>query len=701
MGCIMKTKRLGELSRGAMLKATTWLRQEKGSLNVLYALALIPMIGALGLATDTARGYLLKARLSQSIDQAVLAGGKVYFSPERNADVLKYFSANFPHTVAISYDTPFQADFMDAEVTLNSPVAAGVSGSETLHLTATATIPTTFMRVLNAVGCTSCNEMTVFAESEVERTIRAVDAVISLDMSGSMDGSAKIGAARDGLTDFLNTLYGTGVNTSPTLTVSGTTYNLINVGFVPWNSKTNVKTQGATSTTVTTQTVASYTNPVTLATGQTTVWKSALSEVPLLMNPRDTSSSGQLPGGWSGCVYARYVGGEATPGSQNNNTNSVNTNDADLVKGAQFDVGSGSTQKDWPAWEPMSITEAEPRSGSWSNGSPDNEPNTTRWRGANSAGAGYTNRSCTLAYFNDYRTSSNTYTADENNNMDAVTPVNGAIQSGTQATVTNTNTTPALPVGASSRPVSVPAITAPVSATYSGTMRFFNDNTRPAAVPPIGDAPGDNDCSPCLTRSIIPLSPNRASLSAQIGSIANTDPDGNTNILQGMYWAWEVLMPGQPFDQAYVTTPFQRDRYIILITDGAQVGGNGDAYKGRFGSGEIAGDNTDAAHGTISAPVESNSWVYGDPIPAFTTTNNNLDNRLRILSRNVKNDGIKLYIIGFDLADHPNELRMLSALASPPDGDSPQYFYAATTGADLKAALKTIASRLTDVRLSM
>ena len=63
-------------------------------------------------------------------------------------------------------------------------------------------------------------------------------------------------------------------------------------------------------------------------------------------------------------------------------------------------------------------------------------------------------------------------------------------------------------------------------------------------------------------------------------------------------------MPGQPFDQGLVTTPFQRDRYIILVTDGAQVGGNGDSYKGRFGSGENAGDNTDAAHGTISAPVE-------------------------------------------------------------------------------------------------
>ena len=150
----------------------------------------------------------MKARLSQAIDQAVLAGGKVYFSPDRNADVLKYFSANFPNTVTILLDTPFDADFMDAQVTLNSPVAGGIAGSETLHLTATATIPTTFMRVLNAVGCTACNDMTVLAEAEVERTIRALDAVISLDMSGSMDGAARIGAARDGLEDFMDAVYG-------------------------------------------------------------------------------------------------------------------------------------------------------------------------------------------------------------------------------------------------------------------------------------------------------------------------------------------------------------------------------------------------------------------------------------------------------------------------------------------------------------
>jgi len=691
MKSIMKTKRLGELSRSAMLKATTWLRQEKGSLNVLYALALIPMIGALGLATDTARGYLLKARLSQAIDQAVLAGGKVYFSSTRDEDVLKYFSANFPHTVPISYDAEFDADFMNAAVTLNTPVEGGEAGSETLHITATATIPTTFMRVLNAMGCTSCDEMTVVAESEVERTIRARDAVITLDMSGSMDGSAKIGAARDGLVEFMDTVYGATNSTSPTLTIEGTTYNLINIGFVVWNSKANVTTNGVAFSSVTTQAVTSYTNPVTGTVSQSTVWKANNSEVPLLRNPRDTSAGGHLPGGWSGCIYARYLGGEATPGSQNNNTDSVNTNDADLVRGAQFDVGSGATQKDWPGWEPMSEFEAEPRSGNWTTAEAGSG---TRWATDNN----WRPRSCSLAYYTDYRTNSNSYFNDELNNMDAV---NGAIQPGTQARVDNTATTPALTAAQSSRPVWVRAATANPDTQYSGTMRFFNDNTRPAAVPPITDNPAQSDCSPCLNRGVVPLTPNKTAIQSQISSITNTEPDGNTNILQGLYWAWEVLMPGAPFDQGLVTTPFQRDRYIILVTDGAQVGGNGDAYKGRFGSGENAGDNTDPAHGTITAPVEAAGWVYGDPVPSMTTTNNNLDNRLRQLGRNVRDEGIKLYVIGFDLADHPADLRLLASIASPPDGESPAYFYQADTAADLQDALTEISSRLTDVRLSM
>ena len=101
---------------------------QRGSVAVIVGAAIIPLIGALGLATDTARGYLVKARLSQALDAAALAGGKVYFSTQRDADIKKYFAANFPSAATPVYDKPYKATFMDANVTLNTPVNGGVSG---------------------------------------------------------------------------------------------------------------------------------------------------------------------------------------------------------------------------------------------------------------------------------------------------------------------------------------------------------------------------------------------------------------------------------------------------------------------------------------------------------------------------------------------------------------------------------------------
>src|SRR5215813_13239525 len=96
-------------------------RDQRGNVAVIVGAAIIPLVGALGLATDTARGYLVKARLSQALDAAALAGGKVYFSTQRDADIKKYFGANFPSATTPVYDSPYAASFMDAQVTLNTP----------------------------------------------------------------------------------------------------------------------------------------------------------------------------------------------------------------------------------------------------------------------------------------------------------------------------------------------------------------------------------------------------------------------------------------------------------------------------------------------------------------------------------------------------------------------------------------------------
>src|SRR6185295_5056921 len=110
----------------------------------------------------------------------------------------------------------------------------------------------------------------------------------------------------------------------PQLTVDGVTYNLLNIGFVPWNAKTRVTTNGVAFSSSSTALPAgwskgAFTNPVTGAAG--TLYKANNSEVPLLSKPED------LPGGWSGCVYARYLG------------DAYNDNDADTVRG-QVQVGT-------------------------------------------------------------------------------------------------------------------------------------------------------------------------------------------------------------------------------------------------------------------------------------------------------------------------------------------------------------------------
>src|SRR3954468_5741223 len=78
-------------------------RGEQGAIAIYFGLSAIVFIGVAGLAVDAARGYLVKARLSEAIDAAALAGGKALQTandPQNNkvrGDALAFFKANFPN----------------------------------------------------------------------------------------------------------------------------------------------------------------------------------------------------------------------------------------------------------------------------------------------------------------------------------------------------------------------------------------------------------------------------------------------------------------------------------------------------------------------------------------------------------------------------------------------------------------------------
>lgn len=72
------------------------VRDRSGSIAPLVAGGMVVLVASVGLATDAARGYMVKARLSQALDAAALAGGRVMFSPDRDSDIVMYFNSNFP-----------------------------------------------------------------------------------------------------------------------------------------------------------------------------------------------------------------------------------------------------------------------------------------------------------------------------------------------------------------------------------------------------------------------------------------------------------------------------------------------------------------------------------------------------------------------------------------------------------------------------
>lgn len=562
--------------RDLVLRAKRRFRRDtSGSVALYVAATMLVMVASVGIGVDTARAFLLKSKLSQALDAAALAGGKVMMSSNRDSDIEMFFNANFP------------AGYMGATVDGPHIEEPSNSTSNTLTVSASATTKTIFGNLLGV------DTITVAASTEVTRALKALDVVLSIDMSGSMDGYDD--DVRDAANNLVDILFDD-KDDSPDL--NG--YKLLHVGLVPWNAKVNIKGGDPTATLVDTKTTAI--NPVTNM--NTEIWE-------LRYTGDDTDGvqhrvklMGKPDNNWKGCVYARYI----DDGNE--------SNDADLT------LGYNST---WPGWQPIPTLEGEPRNGSWDSDD-GGKMNGTTWTNKS--------KSCDQAYWND-------------------------------------NITNSVPQDLRDRyPNSYPAINGTPTNWHKANPDFGND--RP-------------DCTACYTRGITRLQTYRPTIRSAINNLTN--PAGGTNITQGLFWAYQVLMPGLPFNDALtdeeVASKFPRNRAIVLLTDGQNEGANGDAYKGAFGEGPPAGTNT--SHGTLAA--EGTYW------PA--NRSNNLNNRLLKLAAQIKGPAAtRIYVIQFR---NTANTTLLQSVAS--GTDAPYFFNAANTD-ELKSAFKQIAADLSTLRLT-
>lgn len=172
----------------ATLKAR--YRREDGVALVYSAVTLTGLLLMSGLAIDTGRAYIVKAHLSKAVDGAALGAARSLNSGDARGEAQRIFRANFPAgylgTSSVTdptTDTSFYALTTDT-----------VTGVNTVKVTATAVLPTTFMRVANFT------EVTV--KSSGEATRRMVDLSLILDVSSSI--GSKWSTVRDAARTFID-----------------------------------------------------------------------------------------------------------------------------------------------------------------------------------------------------------------------------------------------------------------------------------------------------------------------------------------------------------------------------------------------------------------------------------------------------------------------------------------------------------------
>ena len=192
----------------------SFLGQEHGSAMGLMAFSVLTLAAAAGLAIDAGRGYLIKARLSEAVDAAALAGGRALSEDSAEpirAQIEKYFQANFPESYLGVGPAQTKIEVSD--------------GGNEIRVSAAVTVPTTLLSAFNIKG------YDVSASATVSRTLRSLEIALVIDNSKAMNGK-RMKQVKAEAESFLDLLFG-GKDAGEGL----------NVAVVPFTARANVKGQ--------------------------------------------------------------------------------------------------------------------------------------------------------------------------------------------------------------------------------------------------------------------------------------------------------------------------------------------------------------------------------------------------------------------------------------------------------------------------
>ena len=163
---------------------------EAGFTLVYMAVVLTSVLVFSGLAIDSGRAYTVKAQLTKAVDGAALGAARNLNGGDPQGEAARIFHANFP------------AGYMGTSSSVDPAAAPGffslatntATGVNTITITASAVLPTTFMRL------GMFNNVTVSSLGQATR--RMVDLSLVLDVSGSI--GSQWPAVRDAARTFVD-----------------------------------------------------------------------------------------------------------------------------------------------------------------------------------------------------------------------------------------------------------------------------------------------------------------------------------------------------------------------------------------------------------------------------------------------------------------------------------------------------------------
>ena len=200
----------------------TWIRQlvadfgsdRRGNIIVTFALAIIPVIGAVGAAVDYSRGNSAKTALQAAIDAAGLILSK-------EAQTLTQAQ------LASKADAVVKANLHYSGMTdlaVSAVFTTVQAGSYALNVSATAKIPATFTAMWYPT-------MSIGTKTEIVWGMKRLELILALDNTGSMSSSNKMTQLKIASKDLLKTLQNAAKKPDD-----------IKVGIVPFATDVNVGT---------------------------------------------------------------------------------------------------------------------------------------------------------------------------------------------------------------------------------------------------------------------------------------------------------------------------------------------------------------------------------------------------------------------------------------------------------------------------